>query len=122
MMTKQPKNLNLFTIRFPIPAIVSILHRMSGVIIFLLMPVITIAFCMSLMSSSDFASVILIINLWPLRILGAILTWGVFHHFIAGCRHLLLDLQIGNDLITARFTSKTVLILSFIFTVLVILI
>ena len=122
MITKQPKNLNLFTIRFPIPAIVSILHRMSGVIIFLLMPVITIAFCMSLMSSSDFASVILIINLWPFRILGAILTWGVFHHFIAGCRHLLLDLQIGNDLITARFTSKTVLILSFIFTVLVILI
>ena len=122
MITKQPKNLNLFTIRFPIPAIVSILHRMSGVIIFLFMPVITIAFCMSLMSSSDFASVILIINLWPLRILGAILTWGVFHHFIAGCRHLLLDLQIGNDLITARFTSKTVLILSFIFTVLVILI
>ena len=122
MITKQPKNLNLFTIRFPIPAIVSILHRMSGVIIFLLMTAITIAFCMSLMSSSDFASVILIINLWPLRILGAILTWGVFHHFIAGCRHLLLDLQIGNDLITARFTSKTVLILSFIFTVLVILI
>ena len=122
MITKQPKNLNLFTIRFPIPAIVSILHRMSGVIIFLLMPVITIAFCMSLMSSSDFASVILIINLWPLRILGAILTWGVFHHFIAGCRHLLLDMQIGNDLIVARFTSKTVLILSFIFTALVFLI
>ena len=122
MITKQPKNLNLFTIRFPISAIVSILHRMSGVIIFLLMPAITIAFCMSLMSSSDFASVISMINLWPLRILGAILTWGVFHHFIAGCRHLLLDLQIGNDLITARFTSKTVLILSFIFTVLVILI
>jgi len=122
MITKQPKNLNLFTIRFPIPAIVSILHRMSGVIIFLLMPAITIAFCMSLMSSSDFASVILIINLWPLRILGAILTWGVFHHFIAGCRHLLLDMQIGNDLIIARFTSKTVLILSFIFTMLVILI
>ena len=122
MMTKQPKNLNLFTIRFPIPAIVSILHRMSGVVIFLLMPAITIAFCMSLMSSSDFSSVILIINLWPLRILGAILTWGVFHHFIAGCRHLLLDMQIGNDLIIARFTSKTVLILSFIFTVLVILI
>ena len=122
MITKQPKNLNLFTIRFPIPAIVSILHRMSGVIIFLLMPAITIAFCMSLMSSSDFASVISMINLWPLRILGAILTWGVFHHFIAGCRHLLLDMQIGNDLIIARFTSKTVLILSFIFTVLVILI
>ena len=45
-----------------------------------------------------------------------------YHHFIAGCRHLLLDMQIGNDLIIARLTSKTVLILSFVFTALVFLI
>jgi len=51
-----------------------------------------------------------------------LLVWGIFHHFIAGCRHLLLDMQIGNDLIIARLTSKTVLILSFIFTALVFLI
>ncbi len=121
-MNKQPKNLNLLTIRFPIPAIVSIMHRLSGVVIFLLMPFITIGYCMSLVSSKEFSSVISILNLWPLRILGAILIWGTFHHFIAGCRHLLLDVQIGNELIIARFTSKTVLILSFIFTLLVILI
>ena len=34
----RPKNLNLFTIRFPIPAIVSILHRISGIILFFLIP------------------------------------------------------------------------------------
>ena len=120
-MKKQLKNLNLLTIRFPIPAIVSIMHRMSGVIIFLLMPFITIGFTISLISSSNFANVISIFHLWPIKILSAILVWGVFHHFIAGCRHLLLDMQIGNDLIVARLTSKTVLILSFIFTALVFL-
>jgi succinate dehydrogenase / fumarate reductase cytochrome b subunit len=121
-MSKKPKNLNLFTIRFPVPAIVSIMHRMSGVIIFLLMPFITIGFSISLMSSNGFANVISIFDLWPVRILSALLVWGTFHHFIAGCRHLLLDMQIGNDLIIARLTSKTVLILSFIFTALVFLI
>ena len=121
-MNKQPKNLNLFTIRFPIPAIVSIMHRMSGVIIFLLMPFITIGFSITLMSSNAFANVISIFDLWPVRILSALLVWGTFHHFIAGCRHLLLDMQIGNDLIIARLTSKTVLILSFIFTALAFLI
>jgi len=121
-MSKKPKNLNLFTIRFPIPAIVSIMHRMSGVIIFLLMPFITIGFSISLMSSNGFANVISIFDLWPVKILSALLVWGIFHHFIAGCRHLLLDMQIGNDLIIARLTSKTVLILSFIFTALVFLI
>jgi len=39
---------------------------------------------------------------------------------MAGLRHLLLDLQIGNDLIVARFSSKTVLIISFLLTVIVV--
>ena len=121
-MDKQPKNMNLFTIRFPIPAIVSIMHRMSGVVIFLLMPFITIGFSITLISSYGFANIVSIFDLWPIKFLSALLVWGIFHHFIAGCRHLLLDMQIGNDLIVASFTSKTVLILSFIFTALVFLI
>jgi succinate dehydrogenase / fumarate reductase cytochrome b subunit len=102
-MKKQQKNLNLMTINFPMPAIVSILHRMSGVIIFLLLPAILIS----------------MISLWPIKLLGMLLVWGLCHHFIAGCRHLLLDMQIGNDLIVARFTSKTVLTISFLITFLV---
>ncbi|HLF66576.1 MAG TPA: succinate dehydrogenase, cytochrome b556 subunit, partial [Gammaproteobacteria bacterium] len=38
--TNRPINLNLFTIRFPLPAIVSILHRVSGVFLFLLLPIL----------------------------------------------------------------------------------
>ena len=122
MINKKPKNLNLFTIRFPIPAIVSIMHRMSGVVIFLLMPFITIGFSMSLISHNHFNGVIAIFSLWPVKALGVLLIWGIFHHFIAGCRHLFLDMEIGNDLIIARLTSKTVLVLSFILTTVVFLI
>ncbi len=53
-----------------------------------------------------------LLNLWPIQSLNYF-NMGYFHHFIAGCRHLLLDMLIGNDLIVARLTSKTVLIISF---------
>jgi len=116
---KQPKNLNLFTIRFPMPAIVSILHRMSGVLIFLLLPLITYLFCLSILSEEGYLKVIELLNLWPIQVIKLFLTWGIVHHLIAGCRHLLLDMLIGNDLIVARFTSKTVLIISLLLTLII---
>lgn len=119
MALKQPKNLNLFTIRFPMPAIVSILHRMSGVLIFLLLPLITYLFCLSILSEQGYLKVIELLNLWPIQVIKLFLTWGIVHHLIAGCRHLLLDMLIGNDLIVARLTSKTVLIISLILTLII---
>ena len=115
-MYKQPKNLNLFSIRLPLPALVSILHRMSGVLLFLLMPFLSWALCASLSSGLHFNKIVLILNTWPVKIIGAIFIWALIHHLMAGLRHLLLDLQIGNDLIAARFSSKSVLLISFILT------
>lgn len=119
MNLKQPKNLNLFTMHFPSSAIVSILHRMSGVLLFLFMPLVTILFCYSFESYATFNHIIELLNSWPLFTLRVVLIWGIIHHLIAGCRHLLLDMLIGNDFIVARFTSKTVLLLSFVLTILV---
>jgi len=113
---KQPKNLNLFTIRLPLPALVSILHRMSGVLLFLLMPFLTWALCASLLSDLHFNKTVLILNTWPIKIIEVFFIWALIHHLMAGLRHLLLDLQIGNDLIMARFSSKSVLLISFILT------
>jgi len=48
------------------------------------------------------------------------MVWGLIHHLIAGFRHLLLDMQIGNDLIVARLSSKSVLVSSIVGTLLVI--
>jgi succinate dehydrogenase / fumarate reductase cytochrome b subunit len=101
------------------PAIVSILHRMSGVLIFLLLPLITYLFCLSILSEQGYLKVIELLNLWPIQLTKLFLTWGIVHHLIAGCRHLLLDMLIGNDLIVARFTSKTVLIISLLLTLII---
>ena len=114
--TKKIKNLNLFTIKFPVLALVSILHRMSGVFLFLLMPVITISLWYSLISEHYFFEVINFFKWWPIKFILLILIWGITHHILAGTRHLLLDLQLGLDLITARFSSKTVLLISFLIT------
>ena len=115
-MSKQPKNLNLFSIRLPLPALVSILHRLSGVLLFLLMPFLTWAFCHSLSTDLNFKETILVLNSWPVKIIQVFFIWALIHHLMAGLRHLLLDLQIGNDLIVARFSSKTVLLISFLLT------
>ena len=119
-MHKQPKNLNIFSIRLPLPALVSILHRMSGVLLFLLMPFLSWALCASLLSDFHFNKTVLILKAWPVKIIGVIFIWALIHHLMAGLRHLLLDLQIGNDLIAARFSSKSVLLISFMLTAIVI--
>ena len=119
-MSEQPKNLNLFSIRLPVPALVSILHRLSGALLFLLMPFLTWAFCNSISSDLNFNKTALILNTWPVKIIQVFFIWALIHHLMAGLRHLLLDLQIGNDLIVARFSSKTVLIISFLLTVIVV--
>ena len=63
---------------------------------------------------------VLILNTWPAKTMGVFFIWALIHHLIAGLRHLLLDLQIGNDLIMARLSSKTVLLVSFVLTAIVV--
>ncbi|MBT6392942.1 MAG: succinate dehydrogenase, cytochrome b556 subunit [Nitrosomonadales bacterium] len=112
MPKKTTKNLNLLTIRFPIPALVSILHRMSGVVLFVLMPFLVVAFCNSLTSPLLYKMTITQLSSFPFIAILYLMVWGLIHHLIAGTRHLLLDMQIGNDLIVARLSSQSVLVLS----------
>ena len=80
------------------------------------MPFLSWALCASLLSDFHFNKILLILNTWPIKTIGVIFIWALIHHLMAGLRHLLLDLQIGNDLIAARFSSKSVLLISFILT------
>ena len=77
------------------------------------MPFLTLAFCNSISSDLNFNKTALILNTLPVKIIQLFFIWALIHHLMAGLRHLLLDLQIGNDLIVARFSSKTVLLVSF---------
>ncbi len=105
----RPKNLNLFTIRLPINAVVSILHRASGVALFLSLPLILLAFQASIVSEQRYLVLTQIMNTWPVKLLLIGFSWAFFHHFFAGIRHLLQDIHWMTSLQKARFSSRFVL-------------
>lgn len=104
----RPKYLNLMRIRQPMPAIISIMHRISGAVLFLLIPLLLWLFQASLESQATFAEFRSVVAhpLMKLVLLG--LLWGYLHHLLAGLRHLFLDLDICTDLPVARLTSMIV--------------
>lgn len=105
----RPKNLNLLTIRLPINALVSILHRATGCLLFLLLPLLLIILQLSLSSARYYQTVLDLLNspFSKITLLG--LAWAFSHHFFAGIRHLAIDVHWVTSLIKARFTSKAVL-------------
>ena len=113
MSKARPKHLNLFQIRQPAPAIVSILHRVSGALLFLFLWFFLEGLERSLDSPESFAETraVLAQPLVKLVLLG--LLWAYLHHTFAGIRHLGLDLRLGIDLPKARASAFGVLALSF---------
>ena len=115
----RPKNLDLKSIRLPLPGIVSILHRISGADLFLLLPVLLWLLQTSLTSAETFAVVKGIAGHPLVKIVLLGLIWLYMHHFCAGIRYLLLDLHIGIDLESARVSSKIVFAVSIALTLIV---
>lgn len=113
---KRPVYLNLVQIRLPLPAFVSILHRVSGALLFVAAVWLLFMLDRSLASEADFESVRAYAAhpLVKLALLGLI--WAYCHHFCAGIRHLFLDLDRGTDLATARMTSVVTLVASLLLT------
>jgi succinate dehydrogenase / fumarate reductase cytochrome b subunit len=113
MSKARPKHLNLFQIRQPAPAIVSILHRISGALLFLFLWLFLATLERSLAGAEAFDSVKAAFS-HPLAKLVALgLLWAYLHHSFAGIRHLGLDLRLGIELPKARATAYAVLILGF---------
>ncbi|UOP05110.2 succinate dehydrogenase, cytochrome b556 subunit [Conchiformibius kuhniae] len=112
MRTKRPVflDLRILTKSLPIPGIVSILHRVTGVVLFLLLPVLLALLGGSLSSGETFETY----KAWADNFLFKLILWGVLwafmHHLLAGVRFLLLDAHIGTDLHTARKSARIVLI------------
>ncbi len=117
----RPKHLNLMQIRLPLPGIVSILHRISGVALFLCLPLLLWLFGASLGSQEELDSFrtvfdfsLLGLPVVKLVLLG--LLWSFLHHFCAGIRFLLLDMHIGIELPAARMSSVVRLVVSLVLT------
>lgn len=118
MKQRRPVNLNLFTIHFPLPAIVSILHRISGVILFLLIPFILWGLDLSLASQQDFDSV----HQFFIQPLIKFIIWCILaafiYHFVAGVRHLFMDMGVGENLKSGRIGALFVILISVILIIL----
>jgi succinate dehydrogenase / fumarate reductase cytochrome b subunit len=90
---------DLPTYRLPAAGVVSILHRISGFLMFLLMPLIIWMFDSSITSEISFAQFTSAFTLglgfvpgWFMKLVALALTWAYLHHFIAGLRHLYMDM------------------------------
>lgn len=118
-MKARPKNLNLTTIRLPLPALVSILHRLSGVLLFLTLPFLLWAFEDSLASAERYEHMRQIVNLWPMKVLLLVLAWAFLHHSMAGARLLFFDVRTRPSTTRGRRSSKVVLGLSLSLTLLI---
>jgi succinate dehydrogenase / fumarate reductase cytochrome b subunit len=116
----RPVYLNLLAIRQPLPAIVSILHRVSGALLFLLgIPILLRIFGTARSSAAAFEDV----RAWFASPFGEIVMllvlWAYLHHLCAGIRYLLIDLHVGDDLAPARRSSAIVLVVSLALTVVI---
>lgn len=105
----RPKYLSLsallFEIRLPLPGWVSILHRISGLLLFLAVVWLLFMLDRSLASEAGFEATRRYLGLWPVQLSLLALVWAYCHHFCAGIRFLFLDLDRGVDKATARLTS-----------------
>ncbi len=112
----RPKYLSLsallFEIRLPLAGWVSILHRVSGLLLFLAVLWLLFMLDRSLASEAGFESVRRYAGLPLVKSSLLLLVWAYCHHFCAGIRFLFLDLDKGVDLATARLTSVIVLVAS----------
>lgn len=109
---KRPVYLDLVRIRLPVPGFVSILHRISGLLLFVLAFWLLSLLDKSLASADGYAEIRETLGhpLAKLVLFG--LGWAFLHHFCAGIRYLLIDMHIGVDLASARTTSWVVLVVS----------
>ncbi len=107
MLEKQqkPKFLNLFQISMPVTALVSILHRLSGLLLVLILPVIIYGFYVSIKSKAQFEALVSYFDSLPFQIILIAVVWVVSHHIFAGIRYLLIDIELGVLLPAAKLTA-----------------
>jgi len=95
--------------RLPMAGKVSILHRVSGALLFLCLPLLIALFAMSFVSESGFNAMSTVAGNPIVKLILLVLIWGYLHHFCAGIRYLVLDLHIGMDKESAAKSASMVL-------------
>jgi succinate dehydrogenase / fumarate reductase cytochrome b subunit len=116
---KRPKYLNLLKIKMPVAAVVSIGHRISGFLLVIAIPFIIYAFQQSISSADDYQSVLTALDHPLAKGILVLLIWSFLHHFFAGIRFLLIDIDVGVSRLMSRASAWLVHGLAVICTILV---
>ena len=112
MKDERPIYLNLFQYKWPLVAIASILHRVSGVGVFFGIGVLLFLLQASLESQSSFELVRSNFESPGLKILVWLIVSGLIYHFIAGVKHLVMDWGFGEDLRSAHLASQVSIVVA----------
>lgn len=110
MTDKRPVYLNLFKIRLPTTGIVSFAHRVSGVLLFLAIPFSIYLLDLSVRSARGFDQTLQLLQRPASQIILLLMVWAIAHHFLAGIRYLLLDLDIAIEKASSNMSAWIVLI------------
>jgi len=97
-----PVFLNLFRIRFPVAAVTSIAHRISGVLLFLFFPFLVWLLDLSLQGPDSYARALALLQPAWVRLGLALIAWSLLHHLLSGIRFLLIDIDVGVSLRASR--------------------
>lgn len=108
--TQRPVHLNLLKIKLPIGGIMSIIHRATGVFMFLALPVLIYLLNLSLSGVAGFAQADGLVHSVVGVVFVFLLMWSIAHHLLAGMRYLLIDIDKGVEKETARQTALGVTI------------
>jgi len=116
----RPVYLDLPRIRQPIPAITSILHRISGALLFVIgVPALLWGVQSSLASPETYDGFRAFMARPLVKVVALVLMWAYFHHLLAGLRHLLMDVDVGLDLKPARQTATAATVAALLLTLVV---
>jgi len=115
--TTRPTNLtlnDLRTIKLPITAVTSLLHRISGVILFLAIPTILWLLSNALSEAGDYNQLLNHLNLPLAKFVSWIILCSLSYHIVAGIRHLFMDMGFAESMQAAKSTSTLVLVIAII--------
>ena len=98
----RPMFFNLLQIQMPVGALTSIMHRVTGLVLAIGIPLALYALHLSLDSEQSYARLAQMASTLAFKVAAIVFIWALSHHMLAGVRHLLMDVDVGSHLREAR--------------------
>ena len=118
---QRPKFLNILKMKLPITAVASILHRLSGFVLFLLLPLVIYGLGLSLKNNESFNFVSNFLSKPTFQWLWLFIVTAIFYHLLSGIRYLFIDVGVGLNLKSARLYALFTIVATIVFVCLLVI-